>query len=149
MKKILLSGFVLGALMSVAWADIIYPDGRRPYEDLYMKEPFQLKKFSRGLMNVVMAPFEIPKAVFDIGRDQGITDSQQFSLGLITRGPVRTALRFGSGLYDLGTFFEHNKPLLHLEPEYMNIEDVLPGYNYQFDWETLDTPGSRVFELSN
>jgi hypothetical protein len=134
MNKILLSAVLLAGLALSAHADIIYPDGFAP-----RSEPYAIKKISRGIVNTVLFALEIPKAMFDAGQSEGILDSQQISLTL-TRGPHKAMERLQAGVYDLATAFESNKPLLHLEPEYINPSDVLPGFNQHFGWEGILSP---------
>ncbi len=119
-------------------ADIIYPDGSKPWI-----EPYTVKKLSRGFLNTTTFVFEIPKTIFEITQENGVLSMGQ-SLDSLIRGPYKAMLRLSSGLYDLGTAFEHDKPLLHLEPEILDIiGDIMPGYNYQFHWQTIDTPAAR------
>jgi len=121
------------------FADIIYPDGHAP-----SAEPFEIRKIGRGLNNLVMAPFEIPKAIFDIGREEGVMSPQQFSVGLV-RGPVNMFLRWGQAAHDLAYWKDDAEtPLLHLEPTYLSPFDAVPGWQNQFSWETIDTPASRI-----
>ncbi len=118
-----------------ASADIIYPDGK-----VANTEPYQLRKIARGLNNIVTAPFEIPKAIFDAGSDEGVLASEQIFMGG-TRGPLKMFERVGSGVYDLFYWGENDQySLLHMEPEFLGVQDLIPGFNKQFSWETIDTP---------
>ena len=137
MKKTFVTLFVYIALSFSLRADIIYPDGHAPKQ-----EPFQLKKLSRGVANVFLAGFEVPKGITDTGLEEGTFGVEQFTLGL-PRGIHKMFLRFGSGLYDLTTVGENTPPLWHVEPAYMGPRDLIPGYNNQFIWETIDTPAYR------
>lgn len=139
MKRLSILAFIIIWLPLAATADIIYPDGTKP-----TPEPYQLKKLSRGLMNSFLWIIDIPRSVYEVGHEEGITSSRTISDGLITKGPYRALRRFASGLYDLGTFFEHDKVLYHLEPEYLDPLDIFPGYSLQFHWETIDTAGWRM-----
>ncbi len=136
MKKIfLLVLFVFGAAFS-SRADIIYPDGTVP-----AVEPPMIKKVSRGITNTLFCCFELPKTFFDASRDEGVLSLQPYSL-VITRGVHKTWERFRGGLYDIGTAFSNNKALLHLEPETMGLNYIIPGYEDQFKWQTIDNPQS-------
>ena len=151
MKKILIIfSFALVTGFS-SYGDIIYPDGSTPEI-----EPYTVKKFSRGLTNTFLAIFEIPKCFFETTKQEGVFDTRQITQGLMSRGPYRAFQRFRSGLYDLGTAFSHNKPGLvfasdgdgpapHLEPEYIGVEDIIPGWNDQFYWDTLNTPATSQY----
>lgn len=120
-------------------ADIIYPDGHTP-----SAEPFEIRKIGRGLNNLALAPFEIPKAIFDIGQEEGVMSPQQFSVGLL-RGPINMFLRWGQAAHDLAYWRDDAEtPLLHLEPMYLSPFDAVPGWQNQFTWETIDTPASRM-----
>lgn len=139
MKNMHAALFVLVLLPLGAFADIIYPDGHAP-----SSEPYEIRKIGRGLNNLVTAPIEIPKAVFDIGQQEGVLSPAQFSVGLV-RGPVNMFLRWGqaaNGLVYWGDNLE--KPMLHLEPQYLGIFDAVPGWQSQFSWDTLDTAASRM-----
>lgn len=139
MKSLYVALFALVLSPLGALADIIYPDGHAP-----SAEPYEIRKLGRGLNNLLMAPFEIPKAVFDIGREEGVLSPAQFSVGLI-RGPVNMFLRWGQAGNEL--FYWHDnadKPLLHLEPMYLSPFDAIPGWQQQFSWETLDAGGYRM-----
>ena len=148
MKKILVALFTVFAFNFSLRADIIFPDGHTPAEDRGPIEPFVLKKLSRGLANTALAAFEVPKSVYDTGYQEGIFGIQQFSLGL-PRGFHKMFLRFGTGLNDLATVAEPSRPLWHVEPEYLGLRDIIPGFNSQFDgwgdnWETTDTPAFHM-----
>ncbi len=102
-------------------ADIIYPDGTRP-----QVEPYAIKKIARGLTNIATFVFEIPRTIWEVGEEKGITSFDQLSLGLLTRGPYRAGMRLASGFYDLGTVNEPNTTFMHLEPETIDLMQVLP-----------------------
>lgn len=120
-------------------ADIIYPDGKAPTSN-----PYEVNKLSRGLANIILAPIEIPRAIFRAGRDNGITSTQQTATGALTEGPYKMFLRIGSGVYDLGTLGQNDDALLHMEPDELSLFDVIPGYTDQFLWETIDTPAGAT-----
>lgn len=135
MKMPMLCSLIVAALALPTMADIIYPDGHAP-----APEPYQIRKIGRGISNIVLAPLEIPKAVFDIGRDEGVLASQQFGIGAFTRGPYNAGIRLSQGVYE--TFFwqpGNEKTLHHLAPEQLKLTDVIPGFESQFDWESIDT----------
>lgn len=137
MKSLSLSIGLLLFAAGFAAADIIYPDGK-----VANTEPYQLRKIARGLNNVVAAPFEIPKAIFDVGYDEGVFSSQQLSVGG-PRGVLKMFERVGSGSYDLFYWGDSDQnSLLHMEPEFLGVQDLIPGFNKQFSWETVDTPAS-------
>ena len=140
MKKIILLALTITGFTLSSKADIIYPDGSKPDGGTTGSESYVIKKLSRGIANIITCGFEIPKAIWETTSDEVSTSMAPYSLGLATRGPYRALRRLSSGLYDLGTVFENGKPLLHLESEYLGIGDLLPGYNTQFDWETINTP---------
>jgi putative exosortase-associated protein (TIGR04073 family) len=138
MKKILSSLTVLVTTIFIAQADIIYPDGTKP-----MPEPYALKKLSRGIANLLTFPLEIPKAAYDAGNNYGITDIRQFSDAL-TVGPYKALRRAGAGVYDFATFLDEEKlPKYRIDPEFLSPADLIPGYTTQFDWDSVDGPGSR------
>ena len=116
-------------------ADIIYPDGAKP-----KMEPYTIKKLSKGLSNVIFFAFEFPRSMFEVTESEGVLSGDQITLGLMSRGPYRAMLRLESGFYDIGTAFDHNKTLLHLEPDHLDVSDIIPGYDSLFYWKTLDTP---------
>ena len=142
MKKIFVTIFAGMALGFSLHADIIYPDGH-----VQRQEPFQIKKLSGGVANVLTFGLELPKAVFETGFQEGIFGIEQFTLG-VPRGFYKAFQRLGSGLYDLATVGDQTQSLYHLEPAYLGIRDAIPGYNQQFnnwvDWETLDTPSFHL-----
>ena len=124
--------FVLGTTFSLQ-ADIIYPDGTVP-----AVEPTTIKKLSRGITNTFLCFFELPKTFFDAGRDEGVLSLQPYAL-VATRGVHKTWERFRGGLFDIATAFSDNKALLHLEPETMGFNHIIPGFEDQFKWQTIDT----------
>jgi hypothetical protein len=139
MKSLHVFLFALALTPLGAFADIIYPDGHAP-----SAEPYEIRKIGRGLNNLVMAPFEIPKAIFDIGQQEGVMSPQQFSVGLL-RGPVNMFLRLGEAGNALCYWHDNSdKPLLHLEPMYLSPFDVVPGWQSMFSWDTIDTPAFRM-----
>lgn len=139
MKSLYAALFVLVLSPLGAFADIIYPDGNVP-----SPEPYEIRKIGRGINNLVTAPIEIPKAVFDIGQQEGVLSPAQFSVGLV-RGPVNMFLRWGQAVNDIGYWHDNDeKPMLHLEPPFLGIFDLVPGGPSQFSWETLDTPAARM-----
>ena len=123
-------------------ADIIYPDGH-----VQRDEPFQIKKLSVGVANVLTFGLELPKAIFETGFQEGTFGFEQLTLG-VPRGFYKAFQRLGSGLYDLATVGDQSQSLHHLEPTYLGFRDVIPGYNQQFNnwvnWETTDTPAFRL-----
>lgn len=139
MKSLHVALIALALVPLGAFADIIYPDGHAP-----AAEPYEIRKLGRGINNLVMAPIEIPKAVFDIGREEGVMSPAQFSVGLL-RGPVNMFLRWGQASHELLYWHDGDeKPLLHLEPMYLSPFDAVPGWQQQFSWENLDSPGYRM-----
>lgn len=124
-------------------ADIVYPDGFKPGET---KEPFYIKKVARGFNNVWTSPIEIPKAMFDHSDQFGSQAFENISMGLFVRGPFNMFQRLRSGLIDLATFGDEDRPAqhLHLEPEYLDAFDALPGYPNMFMWKSIDTPAYSV-----
>ena len=135
MKKLIASVLFSSVVAVIGFGDIIYPDGKTR-----MEEPYQVRKLGRGINNVVTAPFEIPKAVFDMGYNEGIDNPQQFSVGAIVRGPLNAVHRFQSGLHDMFYWGENDKDaLFHMEPAQLSPLDLVPGYSKQFNWETIDT----------
>ncbi len=126
----------MSALMS--HADIIYPDGKAPEPP-----PYEIHKIGRGIANVLLAPLEITKSIWDASRSDGIMSTKQISSGLFTEGPYKMLNRYASGFYDLGTVSVHNESLMHMEPEFMSPMDVIPGYMSQFGWESIDGGISR------
>ncbi len=139
MKSLYAALFALVLSPLGTFADIIYPDGHTP-----SPEPYEIRKLGRGINNLLTAPFEIPKAVFDIGAQEGVLSPAQFSVGLI-RGPVNMFLRWGQAANDLLYWHENaEKPMLHLEPPLLGPFDMIPGWPGQFSWETVDTPGFRM-----
>jgi hypothetical protein len=138
MKK-LITILALVTTSFILKADIIYPDGTKS-----MPEPYALKKLSRGLANIIMFPAEIPKAAFDAENNYGVTDIRQLTDAL-TVGPYKALRRLSSGVYDFATFLDEDKlPKYHIDPEFLSPSAVIPGYSYQFDWETIDTPSSSA-----
>jgi putative exosortase-associated protein (TIGR04073 family) len=139
MKKLISFFAIVFAGLIISKADIIYPDGTKP-----MPEPYALKKLSRGISNVVLAPLEIPKAGLDAGQEYGITDMRQVT-DTITSGVYKSFRRLSSGVYDIATFIDDDKlPKYHLDPEFLSPLDAIPTYSYQFYWETLDTSAART-----
>ena len=133
MKKIfILTLFIFSATFSLQ-ADIIYPDGTVP-----AAEPASIKKISRGITNMLFCYFELPKTFFDATRDEGVLSLQPYSL-VLTRGVHKTWQRFRGGVYDIETAFSDNKALLHLEPETLGFNHIIPGLEDQFKWQTIDT----------
>jgi putative exosortase-associated protein (TIGR04073 family) len=139
MKKILSSFAILLTTFVMVQADIVYPDGTKP-----MPAPYALKKFSRGLANILTFPIELPKAAWDAQAKYGITDFRQIT-DMLSVGSYKALRRAGAGVYDFATFLDEDKlPKYNIDPEFLNAGDIFPAYNYQFDWETIDTPASRV-----
>ncbi len=134
MKKLLVLGVFAAFAVISTRADIIYPDGTKP-----APEPAALKKISRGLANIILAPIEIPKSIFQITSDEGVLSPEPISLGLCAQGPYKTAVRAAAGAYDLGTFWKDDSSLLHLEPDILYPTDALPGFPNMFNWETIGT----------
>lgn len=136
MKKFL-TLLVLVSTSLVLKADIIYPDGTKS-----MPEPYALKKLSRGIANILMFPVEIPKASLDASENYGVTDFRVFT-DTISVGPYKALRRLSSGVYDFATFLDEDKqPKYHIDPEFLSPVVAIPGYAYQFDWETIDTPAA-------
>lgn len=142
MKKTLASFLIGAAITFVAQADIIYPDGH-----VQQVEPFQVKKFSRAVIDVALSPIEIPKAVTDVGEEEGQELSLQPLAVGIPRGIYKMFLRLGDGAYDLATLGENNRRPWHVEPDNLGFRDLLPGYNNQFSWESLDSPATRMDDM--
>jgi hypothetical protein len=139
MKNIFLVTVLALGLNISAFADIIYPDGSKPFS-----VPYEVKKFARGLNSVVMAPMEIPKSLFDATADYGVLSVEQVSYGLFTRAPYKTGMRFASGVYDLGTFLDGDSSLVHLEPDFIGPLELLPGLNRMFSWDTIETGSGSI-----
>ncbi|MDD2706761.1 MAG: hypothetical protein PHV34_02030 [Verrucomicrobiae bacterium] len=145
MKKLFLSIFTLALSCMLLPADIIYPDGHSP-----KAEPKQLRKIGHAINNIITAPFEIPKAMYDVGKEKGTLSIEQVTQGLVVRGPAKMFQRLAAGVTDLFTFdMTEEKPLYHLEPESLDWGDLVPGYQDQFKWETVDTPAHHMDNTSN
>ena len=143
MKKLLSLAAVFFIASLPVLADIIYPDGHKPTAS---SEPFYIKKLGRGINNILTSPVEVPKAALDMSYEYGPWDFTPWTLGLFVRGPYKMFKRLGSGICDLVTFNSNTVPSkrMHLEPEFLNVIDVVPGGPEQFSWETLDTPSYRL-----
>lgn len=138
MKRIFVFA-ILGLGFSIfSKADIIYPDGSVP-----VQESFAVKKISRGLANLTLFPLEIPKNFFDVAEEKGWLSLEPIYVGLLTRGPSKALTRLNSAFYDLSTATTNDKPLLHLEPEYLGPIDLIPGYKNHFEWDNINVPEKK------
>ena len=141
MKKISLFVLIFSVLLFPARADIIYPDGTTGDSSVNPSGVSKaIHKLSRGIANLVFAAVEIPRTVMDNAQDTGLLDARPLTMGLFTLGPYRALQRMRSGAYDLATALDNDKTLVHLEPEFIGVQDMIPGYNQFFDWEMLDSP---------
>lgn len=141
MKKLSIFVFIFSILLLPSQADIIYPDGTTGDPSLNPSGVSKtIHKLSRGIANIVLAAVEVPRTVFDNAYDTGLFDVRPFTTGLFTLGPYRAVQRLRSGIYDVSTALDNDKTLVHLEPEFLGFHDMIPGYNQQFDWDSIDTP---------
>jgi hypothetical protein len=142
MKKTALFALIFSLLFIPSYADIIYPDGSTGDPSINPSGvPKSIHKLSRGIANIALAAFEIPRTVFDSAYDTGMMDVRPITTGLFTLGPYRAIQRLRSGTYDIATALDNNdKTLVHLEPEFLSFGDMIPGYNQHFEWDSIGSP---------
>lgn len=146
MKQISVFVVIFSLFLIPSRSDIIYPDGHVGDSSLnFSGVPKSIKKFSRGLSNVAFAAFEIPHSIWDTSSDSGVLDPRPITQGILL-GASRAIQRLKSGVYDLATALENDSTLIHLDPEFIGVQDMIPGYNEQFGWESLrSSPPSPTF----
>jgi putative exosortase-associated protein (TIGR04073 family) len=141
MKKTSLFILIFSILLLPSHADIIYPDGTTGDMSINPSGvPKAMHKLARGIGNIAFSLVEIPRTVFDSTYDTGVFDLRPFTSGLFTLGPYRVVQRLRSGVYDIATALDNDKTLVHLEPEFIGFADMLPGYNQQFEWDSISSP---------
>jgi hypothetical protein len=143
MKKLLALTILFCVASLPVLADIIYPDGYKPTQNA---EPAYLKKLARGWNNILTSPIEVPKSALDMSYEYGSWNFEAWTYGLIVRGPFLMWRRLSAGIIDAATFNNDSVPAkrFHLNPEYLDVLDVVPGGHQQFQWETIDTPAFRL-----
>jgi len=140
MKKLTVLLFSMFCFVFGSRADIIYPDGH-----VSQPTPRWVTKLSRGISNFFFAPMEVPKTLFDATEKYGVLNTRSFTEGVID-GFHNAGMRLLHGAHDMATFHEDTKQMYHLEPEYLNLMDAVPGYINQFEWETIDSPAFRLLQ---
>ena len=90
------------------------------YPQLSRRVAGSARKLSRGFLNIVASPFEIPFTVRETRRQEGQVKAYTRGIG---RGILRVFGRIGFGVYDIATFpFRHDaQPLM--QPEYVLDEE--------------------------
>ena len=97
MKKFITTLVLSTGFAWCAHADIIYPDGHEPYKQT---EGYEVRRLGKGIANIIFAPVELPKSVFDVTHDEGVESTEAFTLGPL-RGFQRAGMRLASGLKDV------------------------------------------------